>query len=397
MKYYLVIPLLFLVLIGCSKKSSNPVEPTPIPNFITFTKMFGGSADDLGNSVHQTSDSGYIIAGTYNTLSSLYLIKTDARGNNKWEKKLKGSGQIIVSSVMQTPDGSFIICGGYPPPSPQSPSDLCLIKMDSNGEKLWEKVYGEPNNLWHYSSWDLGNCINLTSDGGYIICGISASQVYLVKTDVDGNTLWEKHFGGDKEEEGYSVQQTMDGGFIICGETQSFGSGNSDIYLIKTDESGNKIWEKAIGGTSEDCGYSVQQSTDGGFIIIGKTSSFGAGNDDVFLVKTDSAGKIVWEKTFGGINADGGYSIQETMDAGYVIVGYTKSSGEGDHDVYLIKTNQNGEKLWEKTFGGANTDFGNAVQQTLDGGYIITGGTGSFGAGNYDVYLIKTDSEGNVK
>jgi len=203
---------------------------------------------------------------------------------------------------------------------------------------------------------------------------------------------WEKTFGGSGEEYGYSVRQTADGGYIIAGSTGSFGVGD-DVYLIKTDPNGNSQWQKAFGGSNDDQGWSVQQTSDGGYIIAGMTSSFDAGFHDVYLIKTDPNGNTQWEKTFGGSNYDFGFSVQKTSDGGYIIVGETSSFGAGSCDVYLIKTDPNGNLLWQKTFGGSDWDAGYSVQQTTDGGYIIAGTTESFGAGDLDVYLIKLSAE----
>ncbi|MFH1321476.1 MAG: T9SS type A sorting domain-containing protein, partial [Bacteroidota bacterium] len=186
-------------------------------------------------------------------------------------------------------------------------------------------------------------------------------------------------------------------GYIIAGHTLSFGAGNVDVYLIKTNADGDTIWTKTFGGTNEDKGYSVQQTTDGGYIIAGHTYSFGAGYTDVYLIKTNADGDTVWTKTFGGTSFDYGNSVQQTTDGGYIIAGYTMSFGAGNWDVYLIKTSAQGNTLWTKTFGGIYCDRGYSVQQTTDGGYIIAGDKWwSFATGDFDVYLIKTNTQGDV-
>ena len=215
-----------------------------------------------------------------------------------------------------------------------------------------------------------------------IIIGVSSHSLGQAP-----DVLWTETFGGSDNEVGYSVQQTTDGGYIIAGSTESFGAGNADVWLVKTDASGDTLWTKTFGGSELDIGYSVQQTLEGGYIIAGVSFSFGA---DVWLIKTDASGDTLWTKTFGGSDRDRSYSVQQTTDGGCIITGYTRSFGAGNEDVWLVKTDASGDTLWTKTIGGIDTDRGYSVQQTTDGGYIIVGHTSSFGAGASDVWLIKT-------
>ncbi|MBI4647009.1 MAG: hypothetical protein HY738_10575 [Bacteroidia bacterium] len=329
-------------------------------------------------------------------LIGIIIIKTDAVFSQGWERTYSGINIDKGNSVQQTNDNGYIITGETNSFGAGN-TDVYLIKTDANGDTLWTKTFGGSNS-------DEGYSVQQTYDNGYIMVGSTYSfgtgskDVYLIKTDTNGDTLWTKTFGGTNVDAGSAVQQTIDNGYIIAGYTYSFGAGSQDVYLIKTDTDGDTLWTKTFGGTNIDLGNSVQQTYDNGYIIVGNTFSFGAGNYDVYLIKTDTNGDTLWTKTFGGTNVDVGSAVQQTIDNGFIIAGWTKKSYyAGSWEVYLIKTNADGDTLWTNTFGSAYSDYGRSIQQTNDNGFIIAGYTQNYNfAGDYDAYLIKTNSYGDT-
>ena len=258
----------------------------------------------------------------------------------------------------------------------------------------WNKFFGGSQLDW---GWD----VKQTYDGGYIIVGETTSfgaggyDAWLIKTNKDGCEVWNKTFGGALKDGARSVLITNESCIIMAGYTDSYGHGNNhDFWLIKTDETGQEMWNRTYGGSSSEAGFSVFQTTDGGFIITGYTYSFGARANDVWLIRTNPSGYEVWNKTFGGPEGEYGMAVQQTTDQGFIIAGSTSSFGAGRDDGWLIKTNADGNELWNITIGGENNDWFGSVTQTHDGGFIITGDTASFSTGGYDAWFIKIDNYG---
>ena len=354
-----------------------------------WEKTFGGNTEEDSKSVQQTSDGGYIVCGRTESFGNgdddIYLIKTDSQGNSLWTKTYGGNSDDIGSCVQQTNDGGYIICGITL--SSGNDMDIYLIKTDGNGDSLWTRTFGG-------TSWEESNSVQQTTDGGYIITGKKGGDVYLIKTDGNGDSLWTNTYNNipNSFSEGNFIQQTTVGDLVICGVVETFlPIDRRYVYLIKTDGNGIQQWYQTYSNpVYNNTGMEFKETSDGGYIITGETDT------DVYLIKTDGNGDSLWTKTFGGSDVEKGNSIQQTTDGGYIICGETESFGNGDEDVYLIKTDGNGESLWTRTFGGSGEENGNSVQQTTDGGYIISGRTYSFGSGDGDVYLIKTDGNGNI-
>ena len=318
----------------------------------------------------------------------VYLLKTDANGALEWERVLAGGSWYWAGLVDQTTEGGYVIgCT-----TTSGPSDILLLKTYSTGILEWQASFGGAQS-------EEGASVQQTADGGYILAGETFSfgagsgDLYLVKTDHRGSLEWQKAFGGTYEDEGFSVRQTVDGGYVIAGATESFGGGSDDAYLVKTDAAGELEWQKSFGGDSFDTAHSVCLTTDGGYVFTGVTASFAG--EHVYLVKTDSSGELEWQKSFGGDYW--GMSVQQTSDGGYVIAGGTDFPGMSNQsDVFLTKTDSLGNLIWEKTFGGPGADWGCAASQTIDGGYIVAGWADYDSRETADAYLIKTDSLGNI-
>lgn len=298
-------------------------------------------------------------------------------GYNRFSNPTKGAMQ-QVEVIRPPPNGLHDL---------ESESDLQATE--------WNQTYGGALDDFAYSVVE-------TADGGYAIAGSTASfgavgeDFWLVKTDAAGNMVWNKTFGGARHQYARSVIETADGGYAIFGTTEAIGPGGVDFWLVKTDSNGNVQWNQRYGGAGEDWGWSVIQTCDEGYAMVGTTQSFGPGDFDFWLVKTNSTGYMNWTQTYGGTSDDGARSVVQTSCGGYAIIGSTESSGAGDQDFWLVKTNSTGYMVWNKTYGGAYGDVGRSVVETVDGGYALAGSTFSFGAGSWDSWLVKTDSTGNM-
>jgi len=363
-----------------------------LPPSEQWNKTYGGNEYDydIGSCVQQTNDNGYIIAGGSSPPGPVHyslLIKTDFNGVEQWNKSYGELPGFFANSVYQTNDGGYILTGNIY----QNESifaDVFLCKTDSNGTEEWTKIF-------NVSDDDNGNCVKQTSDGGFILTGASIlfSEQYepldaygwLIKTDSNGNIQW--NYNVPSLSFSYSVKETIDGEFILTGGlTDSYSSENCVIFLIKIDNNGTFLWEKTFGENDFEYGLSVLQTSDQGYIITGPSEDIGSGDSQIYLIKTDNFGNQIWRREFGGDNYDVGYSIDQTNDGGYIIAGYTNSFGSGS-DGWIIKTDEEGNKIWDKTFGPYGEFY--SVEQTKEGGYIMAGQTEYYGPPKSNVWLVK--------
>ncbi len=364
-----------------------------------WAKTFGGIAPEeiLWHSFVHTLDGGYAMAGFTTSLgaggSDFWLVITDGLGDIQWSKTYGGTSNDVPYSLVQTADNGFAIAG-ITYSSGSGGGDAWLIKTDGNGNAQWNKTYGKTNegNVWSLVQ---------TLDGGYALAGWTNSwgnggdDFWLVKTDASGNMQWNKTYGGASEDRAFSMIQTTDGGYALTGRTFSFGPGG-DFWLVKTDSSGNAQWNKTYGGAGWDEAYCMIQTSDGGYAIAGFTFSFAAGVNDFWLVKVNVSGTMQWNKTYGGAGGDAAYSLIQTGEGGYALTGETSSFGAGGCDIWLIKTDVDGNVQWNKTYGGALNEFGRCVVQVNSESFAVAGFTASFGDGNGDFWLVQTEAESGL-
>lgn len=408
---------------------------------IQWQQSLGGSNFDFATSIQLTSDGGYIVAGSSQSTDGdvtggygaqdYWIVKLDASGSLDWEKTLGGSDNDFASSIQQTSDGGYIV-GGYSSSvdgdivSNNGYYDYWIVKLDALGNLDWQKTLGGSND-------EFASSIQQTSDGGYIIAGYSSSvdgdivgnngssDYWIVKLDDLGNIDWQKSLGGSEDDFANSIQLTSDGGYIVAGFSKSIdgdltaNNGDEDYWIVKLDDLGNIDWQKTLGGSNADGANSIQQTSDGGYIVAGYSSSIdgdvidNSGNEDYWIVKLDPSGNIDWQKALGGSNSDNPGSIQQTADGGYIVAGGSNSSdgdvagNNGADDYWILKLDDLGNIDWQKSLGGSNIDVASSIQQAADGGYIIAGASNSSDGdvlgsyGSLDYWIVKLDSDVSVQ
>jgi len=383
---------------------------------ITWDKTFGGSNQDMGFYITQTEDGGYAVAGytildrekrkdtwraklgyielTEEKKQDFWIIKIDKNGNMKWDEVFGENGPDIANSIIQTRDGGYAVAGSIWTIYARK-QDIWIIKLDENGNTEWDKTFDEDEN-------DIAYSLAQTEDGGYVVAGSTGVKLWgeancwVIKLDAKGNMEWDSNFGGTGWDEIYSIIQTKDGSFITTGCVWSKGAGRGDVRVAKLNKRGDLVWDKTFGGSENDEARSIIQTNDGGYAVAGFTVLEDTGNRDIWVIKLDKEGNKVWDRTFGGTSEDWANSIIQDKNGNYIVAGWTKSIGAGKTDVWIVKLDKRGDLVWDKTFGGSENDEAHSIIQTEDGGYAVAGWTKSKGTGNSDVWVIKLDENGNL-
>jgi len=385
---------------GMSSDSLSGAGTIASGSIVTFERIIGDNEPNSAGALCSSPDGGYLLGGSTllpdEDYTDIYLVKTDRFGQVEWTKTFGGDDSDGASAIVPATNGGYMLAANTLSYG-AGRQDIYLVKLNTSGDKEWAKTFGGTFD-------DRVSAMIVSREGGYILVGATKNtsgtgrDIFVLKVDEDGNEIWSKNYGGTGGEAGYDIQQTADNSYVIVGSTTSKGAGEFDVYLLKLDTSGNVLWEKTFGGANWEEGHSVQQTQDGGFIIAGYTVSSGAGARDVYLLKTDSGGSLQWSKAFGDVHNDGADSVRQTPDGGYLIAGSTVNFFSADKefsDLLLIKTDQQGDEQWQRTFGGEKSEGASKAVLPEDGGYLILGSTNSYSKDS-DIYLLKLNDDGII-
>jgi hypothetical protein len=367
-----------------------------------WSRTYGTAEYEEGFSVCQISDGGYVVAGYSQSANSLWVLKIDENGDTVWtvasQEEWPGSR---ACSVIETSDGNFVVAG-YSTPLWDGRYHLTVVKIDADGNPLWTK--GD----WDWFETPPGSIaysIQETVDQGFIVTGATShafdeiDDLLLVRLDSAGDTVWTRTYGGQAPDCGHCVRQTQDGGYIVAGYTMSTLPWS--FWVLKTDATGDTVWTSGLSDMFFGKGYSVTATPDGGYLATGYVEPYEDGKYHFMVLKMDSKGDTLWfkmdyelfPKELGGV----GRCICPTYDGNYVIAGYTTRFLDEVMDLLLIKLDPVGDTLWTRTYyGGEDEDMGYCVDQCTDGGYVAAGATKSFGAGGFDIWLLRTDAAGDT-
>jgi hypothetical protein len=446
MKQFVYI-FLFLIVVSCSKDAEVAnINNQAVSNFlgeVEYVKNYGGSGEDTAQAIIATADGGYAVFGFSNStdgdinakttdVNDYWLLKFDAEGNLEWNKVYGGSKDDRGQNLVQTSDGGYALTGYAKSDDGDASNnegfhDNWVVKLDAFGTIEWEKSFG-------FSGHDHSYDILQTDDDGFFFVGFlditsaradgntekgnsltrhGVGEFWGTKIDPKGDLQWRGYFGGTNNDRAHAVVQADDGGFVMAGFTESDDfdisntRGSYDFWVVKVDDKGNLVWESSFGGSGIEISQDIAKTNDGGYVITGNTFSSDTdvsknnGESDIWLVKIDANGSLVWEKTFGGTQFDAAQGVIASKDGGFIVTGNSKSAdvdvvaNAGENDIWVIKTDDKGIIVWQKTFGGAGLDFGFDAIETDEGGIILVGETSSpdfsdlQNKGKSDVVVIK--------
>jgi hypothetical protein len=363
---------------------------------VTFDRTFGGDEDDMARSVIKTDD-GYLIAGKTKSFTShrdydAYLIRIDKNGKKIWSKVYGGRDDDEANAV--TAYGKDFAFVGSTESYGNDNLSYYFVKIDANGESYWQKSYFRGERDYYFGNDIVADGKDLVIAGSERHLSFLSAKInpLLFKIDEEGDLSWHTYVIGKDEDRAKAILSTDDG-YVMAGTTESYGHGDFDAYIVKLDKSGKKVWFNAFGGKDDEAAEDVI-ATKNGFLLVGSTDSFGLNYKNVYVVKTDKDGKKIWERTYGGRYDDEGYAVTKAPDGGYVIAGRTETRRNGS-DLYLLKIDENGKRKWERTYGGDEDDTAYDIVST-DDGYLIVGTKQTDLTRHNDVWVLKVDLKGKL-
>jgi hypothetical protein len=436
---------------GCTLDSIVPPEPgtagkLPFEGGVLWSRNFGGTGTDTFHSVISTADGGFAVLGSSNStdgdlegkdlaVSDYWLVKFDASADKQWSRTYGGSGEDLGQALIQTADGGYALTG-YAMSSDGDATnnegfhDNWVLKLDSAGDIQWQQSFGYPG---HDHSYD----IIQTADGGLFFVGFldvtaangegnsgkyssltrhGVGEFWGTKLAADGTMQWRRYFGGTNNDRAYAVTESHSGGYVMAGFSESTdfdissSKGSYDFWVVKVGTDGEMIWERSFGGSGIDISYDILATRDGAYIVVGNTFSadtdvaMNSGGSDVWMIKLSDEGDLLWERNFGGGEFDAAQGVSQTADGGYLVTGNSRSTNgdtkgnNGENDIWILKTDENGQLQWQDTFGGSGLDFGFNTIQLPNRDLLVVGETGStdFGnlvsRGNTDAVILRINS-----
>jgi hypothetical protein len=312
-----------------------------------------------------------------------------------WQDVYGGNDTDKASGVVALEGGDVAVVGTCKSFDAKQ-SDICVERVNAKGKVVWRKMLGGKN-------VDVGAGISRAADGSLFVVGTSRSfsdkrdrDIYVAKLSLSGKGIWQATFGRERAEYGRAIAGTDDGGALVVGETESFGNGYKDIFIVKIDKNGHMLSEKKVGGEKEELVRGLTRTLDGSLVMVGSREIDRAGDSDFFVMKMDQNGNKIWARTYGGEYEDILNAVTPTLDGGIVAAGSTRSWGSKQTDLTVLKFSRNGKLIWHKIYGYKRYDFANAVTVTREGDFVIAGGTDSMGEGVYDIYVIALDRNGEL-
>lgn len=357
-----------------------------------WQKPFGGSEDDMAYAVAATSDGGCVVAGDTRSMgkgkTDVLILKMDKEGTIQWKKVFGKERKDSAEAIVETSDGFIVAAGTSKSYNESGNYDIYVVKLGQSGKTIWQKTFGGAGK-------DYARAMTKTDDGGVVIAGTTKSygsgsyDFYVTRLNSEGNKVWSNTYGGEDLDSAYGIDATSDGGFIVVGTTESYGAGNSDFYIVKLDADGKEQWTQVYGEKKADALYAVKELDDG-YALAGETRSYDSQKRDLNVMKIDKTGKLLFHKLFGLKNHEYARGIELTDAGNFLVAGVTKSMGNGRADFYLLELDQKSGKLnWANVYGGKKNDIVRGMAKVKDGGFVIVGESESFGEGGFDFYMLK--------